>query len=307
MLPDEIILYIMEKCQPGHIEITNDWIEPLDSIWHYGYQSSIELSYKIIPIIIVLGQVNKRWRGLSRLHSFWTVFRPIYLVPRRLRYTQAQADAMQYYAEQTGFRNIRSIQLDFLSFQYASKPQQLIQLLKCIQHPERVESLVLSDQWLTMGDPLVWKVLFRFKGLKRLFIKGKVHPGVFEGLDSKIVLKMAKVWSNLTHLYLDSYGSQKFSWRALKKLLMANPSIECLNLGPVRMGIQFNDLHVLPKLHTLCLRMHYCELQDYQGSLVDIPLKRLVCLVDADTFWPQDWFDSLVHPKTRVTMYRCQP
>ncbi|KAL5034139.1 hypothetical protein RTP6_002003 [Batrachochytrium dendrobatidis] len=229
------------------------------------------------PDMLIFGGVCRQWRRVTMLHSFWTELAWHRLLPRRPLHKPAR-DISQFLecmaAEPSRLVRIRHIHLDLLCWHHILESSRLSSILHRIHCPHRVHTVVLRMRWDANGDPnLIKTISKRFSHCNRLYIQGgqgyirgsqhmhkfNLNPtgGALYGLDNKAARMIARSMTHLTHLFLDGFGENSFSWSGFVRVLEANQAITSLSVGIVRNGIHLNDIaRILPKLKQLSVQFH---------------------------------------------------
>ncbi|KAJ1345236.1 hypothetical protein BSLG_000750 [Batrachochytrium salamandrivorans] len=228
---------------------------------------------KCMPSILIFGEVCQQWRRVAMLHPFWTELAWHQLLPRRSFHKPARLISSFLHcmaAEPSRLSRIRHIHLDLLPWNHILDVPDLVSILSRIAHPDRVHTLVLVMRWDACGDPqLIHNITKKFKQCTRLYIQGGqdrlrsgrcgsgMTGGALYGLNSKMLRIMTRHMKFLSHLFLDGFGGNCFSWKSLAGLLRENCGITSLSLGIVRGGIPLNQVaQLLPKLSSLTVQFH---------------------------------------------------
>jgi hypothetical protein len=139
--------------------------------------------------------------------------------------------------------------------------QDIIILLDRIVYTDSVKTVVLSMGWLALGNPqLLKKVIIAiltqlatFNNVQMLFLKGNKENGVLHGLDNKAIRSLP--FHQLTHLFIDGYGSMTFSFKSFLSLLKRNPNLQVLALSKIRGPVHLDSIAKTCPLIS-CLTIH---------------------------------------------------
>lgn len=286
-LPVEILMNVLMFCQPHYqsdpellwiwpvymYESKQNWFDPhqkeccSDKLCHHskyfapgGYHITMHCCpVKRIPLLLIFGQVCRKFRTVCLLHPFWKTgswhyLLPFQSIPRGPAYLENWIPMNSHILQ----RNSRMIHLDLTRFQLDISLEKLRSLFAPIADPRQVHTLVLMIGWRTLGDPEVTKWMCNtYPNLQRLYLKGRQSRGVLQGFDNKTVKYMSTKLSKLTHLFLDGFGGGGYSMRGLAHLLRANASLTHLSIGEIR-GVDLQTLNdAAPNLQvlTFCLEV----------------------------------------------------
>ena len=139
-----------------------------------------------------------------------------------------------------------------------------------------LEELILDVGWLVLIDSRVINKICEFRGLKKLHLKGSLYEQVLRGYTNTDFRSFSLAFSCLTHLFIDNVTMSGYRWKPFRQLLKRNPGIECLKIGYIEGGIDFDEIGVLcPNLQVLVIHFsdgHHSELLDLKcsGSLASI-------------------------------------
>jgi hypothetical protein len=293
-LPHEILLHIFLELQPLYAPIIDDfWIQSTlsfptqkyynpkslqvvefqDGMWSKRYHKTIHTSYKNQPVLLLLSHVCQQFRRVAHMHPLFSslqlyrflakpkatsiCIRPIMQLSMWIR-------TMSTTVKET--RRLRSVVLDPIVGNQKMLAEDCVLILKKIANPDAVSDLVLMLGWLALGDKKLVEEMCRFRNVQRLYLKGGVEDDVLHGFDNKALKLFSKSFTQLTHLFIEGYGSGSFSWNALRLLFKANPNLEVLSLGYVRDGILLMELaDLLPNLRVLSIQ--FFDIPSPSGSL----------------------------------------
>jgi hypothetical protein len=305
-LPDELLLEILLQCQPHYtLDLSNLWtlqthIYPhLTQHWlnkrtekilvlsetgakdtsimfgSTGFHSTLSLSYKRIPVLVILSQVSHRFRRLALSHPIHASLGWHYMLrrPHQPQGASVFAEWLELHAPHIPNLTTSSIILDPELMRLDMLPRDVRALCRTTRRPELVHTLVMCMGWLTLGDHSLLKFLVHiFPNIKRLYINGRPSVGVLHGLDNR-ALKIMGQWNELTHLFVDGYGGGSFTMKGLSYIL--SPSLKSLSLGYVRHGIDFGVLaDKCPNIETLCVTFSVLEPVMYMDNDCEVAALR---------------------------------
>ena len=283
-VPNELLVQIFIILQPlnfidtsqffTHNHQTLGW-KPVAKQSSRRYHSSVKTNQNI-PVLLILSQVNRRWRKLVfTLHPFWKQLSHFHFY----RLPLPKSNKLQHVINASLFlnniwqnipkMNITTVTLFPAIDNYYLKVQDLVCLLQKINDPLTVRKIYLICGWMALGDPLMIETLCTFTQVKHLYLEGVVEDGVLRGFSNRSIKRFAKSFSKLTHLYLDGMGGTSFCFKTLLFLLKANPDLEVLKLKNISGVVDFKLLHdACPRLKTLILELSLSRVPQFHSGLI---------------------------------------
>lgn len=263
-LPDEIICMIT-----GYL-VTADTEQDQDKgLWRDQTFNAVKLKHsRSIDALWIFSTVCSRFRRIALMHAVWSDLNWHLLLgsDRTRLYRRNVSEMFRLFAKEKARLRIRRIHLDLKAKSCIIDGDSLLSLLESIVEPERVEQIVISCEWLSLGDPKIINCIsWLFPNCKRLFLQGgqSIHSGVFFGLNDNAVRCLARRMHKLTHLYLEGFGGGSYSWNAFADLLQSNPDIQQLAISNVVGGVD------LDKIATHCKDLHSLSIQFYASNSGD--------------------------------------
>ena len=266
-IPCELLLQIFLFLQPVYSPVftgifeqdfpfTERWTPTPTSKEATKYHPTIHLS-RGKPILLRLGQVSRQFRQAVGMHPFFYSLQFYLLAPfpseKQFHLTAMLSLSQFIQAISRSYGRKLSKKIETVSICCSTNTsnkrrkvtllvQDVLSLLSSIRNPLCVKNLVISLNWLALQDSNLTKTICLFENLERLYLRGVLENDILNGYDNTTLKAFEKSFSRLTHLFIDGFGPQTFTWKRLKRLLERNPNLKHLTLNGVRGVVDLQEL-----------------------------------------------------------------
>lgn len=255
LIPNEILLMIFLKLQPFNFTVDDGrWTRSTRHAHQYQKYHEGIITTRNSPVLLVLARVSKKFRAVAFMHPLFTKMQFYRLYPNQIHWNLNEILNLSMWTQMI-MKKWKHFHTNSIIIDHPHLTEMdVCTMLSKIAQPLKVRDIVLHLGWLCLGNPSLLQELKKFKKVQRLYLGGKPDPSVLRGFDNSAIVQLSKSFDSLESLYIEGYGGGSFTWLALRKLLLRNPSIQVLSLGYVRNGLDLTELgKILPNLTTLTI------------------------------------------------------